>query len=1225
MKTYTDHIRQWCQWAVAAALIVCIGCSDDFGKMNGNGYETFPSDCLVFTPHLGPGNGTSGTRGTVGKLEIVEEDWSLDMTPDDSSATRGMLTGYLDGNAGVLGFQYDEEDTKTPIAGDGNNLEFTFNGDMLVPSGASIPWKTIDKTYLNVYAYAPYVQKGADSYGMKLDFTTAPPWIDYTVPDVLEDQKDILVARWFSTDHTETDTPESYKNQTIPLEFNHILTAIRFKIGFECKVKSIEIKNVYNSGRYNFLTGKWEYDSSDPSATPSLSTYTIDFLDPEDKPIHFDKDNFLTGDKSTDDDYMILMPQTLPTGAQIVLTYTKETPAVTAGNEDTGSTGNTGNTGEDTEYTITADIGGKVWDPGKLITYTFYENSAPEMIYFDLAAGNVTIDASSSSYKGYVYKENDNGELTITTVSGEHKNGNHYYVYQSTENNRTDIWNGEECTPPQYDRVVGPDGRLWSDFITNNTDVDAVIEAWDKNHNDLVTAVKRTGTNNRIEILGGVTCNLTIDNIYSTYQDSSNPAARTHAGITFKPIKYNAKTQDAKVTVNMFGDNRIGAVHYFNRYDNGNEIIFEGTGSLTVADVDGETKKGNPSDSDPIGIKEGVGYYSNHWSSAIGGNDSSEEESYGIVINSGIIFAGTTKAENCTAIGGGGNVYGKVTINGGTVTAVATTTGTAIGGGIGFNSQGGEGFVTINGGKVYAYNHDNKWLIPSSAIGGAGSRASKGNKGTVNINGGYVYAESALGTAIGGGSSYLKEGGDAIISITGGEVIAKTKSEESASIGGGTAYTQRGKVQGYNGGNAIITISNNPIIRTGSIGGGGTGDTNGKIGNAKIQIYGGDIQAQFILQAGSKEPSSFEMIGGTIRNSNTADPDYLHVQEDGGAVWLQNGTVTITGGTIENCKAKRGGAIYIAGESGSNAVFSMSGGTIRNNEAVRENYSGTHGDTDTDDSVNDFEGSGGAIYLIDGEVKLTGGTIAGNLSAGGHGGGVFIRRGNLTVDGATIRGNATEVRRTDSKADPNTGTYAGGNGGGVYVYSKKADVDVNIISGEITGNTADRRGGGICVIQEKNEEQHSAKITIGTENGTNEGMTISGNRSMLQGGGLYARGSEAHITINSGTIQGNEVSQYVHNKNVANDQGSVTLNGGDVTHNVVTFNANYGANPETSAQRIVTETNSRLKAPAFSRTGYKLIGWNSKPSGSGEWYSDGMIMNITQDITLYAQWEFGGN
>ncbi len=1242
MKPYTDHIKRRNWGVVAAAWIVsiaCIGCIDD-SYMNEDVQRPEFTDCLTFATALAPESRTSGTRrSTVANLEIVEEPWALSSAQQDGAATRGELTTHLTGEAGVFGCQYDEN---VDPNGDGNPdfpitediLAFTFDGDRLASKNTAILWKTIAKKSLNVYAYAPYIEGNTD---MTLN-TAASPTIEYTVPAAIDDQQDLLVAKWIGK-------VAGNRNHPIPLVFDHALTAIRFQIGFECKVTSLVIKNVYNHGTYNLLDDTWTVDDR------SVATYTLSFEDAgiPNRPV--ESGEMLTGSEMSDPDHMILMPQTLPADAEIVLTYVDEE--------------------RPKEYH--APIGGKVWAPGKLITYTFHKNRPTEPIYFDLAAGKVEINGST--YKGYVYKKDadDKTKLVCDPVSGNHKAGNHYYVYQSSfpsgdgsdplgnYDNRASIWSddGTVCTPPTYKRVPGPDGRPWSEYITNNADVESVIEEWDVNNNEWVTAVKRRGTNNWIDISGAVTCDLTIDNIYSVYQTEEMPDWRTKAGISFVP---GSGVSNAKVTIKSVGDNRVGAVHYHNLTNNGNEIIFEGTGSLTVADVDG--RKGGDAFS---GLESGKGYWSNHWSSAIGNHDSppGDDACYGIVINSGIIFAGTTKAENCTAIGGGGNATGMVTINGGTVTAVATTTGTAIGGGIGFGDQGGEGHVTITGGNVYAYNHANKWNIPSSAIGGAGSRNSTGASGNVTITGGHVYAVSERGTAIGGGSSYTKQGGGANVTISDGEVFAKTGSSGSASIGGGTGYTQgfrdtdgngdgketSNNKDGFNGGNANITIYGNPIIRTGSIGGGGTGDTRGKIGNAKIHISGGDISGQFILQAGTADPSIFTMSGGTIRNSDTADEEYLHVQPNGGAVWLQNGTVTIEGGTIENCKAKRGGAIYIEGKHDEDqqeytASFTMSGGTIQGNEAVRDNNSGSSTDQDTGDSVGNFEGSGGAVYIMDGVVNLGGGSILDNLAAGGHGGGVFIRRGNLKIDGATIDGNASEVRRTEE------GKSAGGSGGGVYVYSKTADVNVDLMSGvigkkitrnpltgEITktegkGNTADRRGGGLCVIQETEDGTTGMKadIIIGDIEGKDvtDVLQICENHSLLQGGGLYAEGLNTNITIyNGGTIERNTVSQYVHNQDVANEQGSVTLAGIDenihVKHNTVTFHANYGTNPIIETQRIVTETNSKLKIPKEKfndlRQGYNIVRWNTKPSGSGTDYVDEQIMNINKDITLYAQWE----
>ena len=210
-------------------------------------------------------------------------------------------------------------------------------------------------------------------------------------------------------------------------------------------------------------------------------------------------------------------------------------------------------------------------------------------------------------------------------------------------------------------------------------------------------------TDYRIRVKGiSGECRLTIDNIYTKY-GQGRTQGRTQSGITYW---VTGSMTNSSLIINIVGDNRVGGIHYNNRWqDSNNKLIFKGNGALTVASY---------------------GADDNWWNAAIGNSDN-YSSCYGIQIDGGIIFAGTKKSENCTAIGGGGNGVGKVTINGGVVTAVAATTGTAIGGGIGFNSTGGIGLVTITGGTVYAYNLDNGHYIPSSAIGSAGSRDGYGS------------------------------------------------------------------------------------------------------------------------------------------------------------------------------------------------------------------------------------------------------------------------------------------------------------------------------------------------------------------------------------------------------------------------------------------------------------------------------------------------------------------
>ena len=1059
----------------------------------------------------------------------------------------------LTGEAGVIGYVYDQwpggEGLKTFAPWEHMDNEiFTFDGYMLTSDGL-IRWsqaKDSGMSKLKVFAYAPsdipvsYI--AGDSYCL--------PSISYTVPSDIEEQKDIVTAS--------AEVSTSF-GKNIPLTFDHILTGLKFRAGFECTVKSITISGVVPSGTYTIGEG-W-------SGLGGTQTYTVNL----NKSVSAGE--MITGEEENTVMFMIPQSFSSTSEASITLTY-------------------------DENQSITTSLRDIEWERGRMVTYTLHkqETTTSDYIYFDLAAGDIMI-TGGGNYTGYVFGSDG---TSVVTVSGNHAPENNYYVYQTTSGNRIG-----SAVPPVYPRVMYDENMTWADYITNggkpfgeavgNDFVEKVIEAWD-NADGNAGAVRRAGrghTENNIHVSGDIVCNLTIDNIYSRYSPGTsgsrkgNNTSRSTGGIGFVPGGKNST-----LTVNIIGDNRLSCIHYQNgtgtRTDNltnKNRLIFEGTGSLTVADADF--------------YKYGGGYYSNHYNSAIGAADhpATGDDSWGIVINGGVIFAGTTKAENSSAIGGGGNGIGFVTINGGYVTAVATTTGTAIGGGIGYSDAGGEGVVEINGGNVYAYNFANQWNIPSSAIGGAGSSSSTGNLGIVNITDGNVYAQTALGTAIGGGSSKTKRGGGANVTISGGTVIAKslpvgTTLQAGAGIGGGTG----GNESGVNGGTATVTITGNPIIRTGSIGGGKTNNSAGHIGSAVINISGGDIQAQFVMAAGAEQRPSFTMSGGLIRNSDTDDQEFFHVQPNGGAVYLEDGVFTMSGGEIRQCLAGKGGAIYIQGNE--NTTFSMTGGTITECAA---------------------ETDGGAVYLEGGNVSISGGVVSHNLANNGNGGGFCIVGGNFSMDD-TDTPRDRKVRIFENAAFSQNDI--GGSGGGLFVTSSGSDVTVDLTSGSITDNSSDRAGGGISVDM-TGHESSSATVTVGKSGGDNLNPSISSNHTIILGGGLYAKGAKANIIINSGRIADNTISGYVSNPDVANEGGMVTLNGGVVTHVTVTYNNNgeyINSTVETAAQKIVTATNSKMVSPEFEILGYKLTGWNTRPDGKGTTYTDGQTMNLSSDLTLYAQW-----
>ena len=707
-----------------------------------------------------------------------------------------------------------------------------------------------------------------------------------------------------------------------------------------------------------------------------------------------------------------------------------------------------------------------------------------DTIYFDLSLGDVII--TDTKYLGSIYVQNLNKAIKI---SGDHKSDNQYYIYQSGSSPAGTGVNpdGQSVTVPDLSGIDG-----WAGTITNNDNVKNVVGAW----NEKAGEAGRTSTKNRIDISGSSTFNITIDDIWSNYIEPSN--TRSTGSIAFRAA------DSGKMNLTFVDDNRLDHIYYRS----------QSTSALTIGGSTG-------SDTLTVAATTPGG---NYWSSAIGSDDGSKQV-YNLHITGGTIFAGTHGEDNCTAIGGGGNGYGDVTISGGTVTAVASTSGTAIGGGIGYHSGGGNANVTIQGSgtKVYAYNHGivlkdtgeysgQLFAVPAVAIGGGSSVESSGNASTVvNISGGMVYAQSIYGAAIGGGGSSTQHGGSATVNITGGTVIARSipgnlygyngadghnnsgavhQVEAGVSIGGGTGM--------LSGGYAKLNISGSAVVKTGSIGGGKASD-NHPLGYAQVCIDGGTTQGQIIMQETGEEGSycSFTMTDGLLDNTfhkqsdgnNFSDGTYIYyfLEEDGGAVCMKDpiGQTQISGGTIQNCRGGLGGAIYMSGGS-----FAMTGGTIQNCSASE---------------------NGGAVYLGGGNVALSNGQISEN-TANGNGGGIAVNNGAVYMSGGAVSSNKA----------------SSGAGGGIYVSSTGTnDVTVKVYSGTLAGNSAATSGGAVAVKGESgtitvqtgvNENHKNGMGFTHTDYGKNythaRCPVIQNNGSGVSGGAFYVSGNSAtHLDI----------------------------------------------------------------------------------------------------------------
>lgn len=167
--------------------------------------------------------------------------------------------------------------------------------------------------------------------------------------------------------------------------------------------------------------------------------------------------------------------------------------------------------------------------------------------------------------------------------------------------------------------------------------------------------------------------------------------------------------------------------------------------------------------------------------------------------------------------------------------------------------------------------------------------------------------------------------------------------------------------------------------------------------------------------------------------------------------------------------------------------------------------------------------------------NLWGGSITGNVSAY-SGGGVNVASGTFNMYGGKITGNATADKNDNSNSE-------GGGGVAVDIQGK-----FNLYKGEISQNTASRRGGG-GVINAGTFTMYDGTITRNTV--TLIGKSTGQYNSDQGGGGVLNRGT---FTMKNGTISDNTVLPFSDDGTqggggVYNARGTFTMENGTITRN----------------------------------------------------------------------------
>ena len=187
--------------------------------------------------------------------------------------------------------------------------------------------------YVRYFGYAPYGVTGVT--------VSAPggaaPTIGFTVPATYDTQVDLLVTDASSSREWDGNPPVTAID--VPLRFVHALTGIRFRVGTGYTVTSVSVKNVYNSGTLTLGSNPaWTGNTGDATYTISNPTLKTDLADPSYNLL----DNIYT---------LLLLPQTLPAGSKITVSYTYN----------------------GVSRTVEALMDDIVWQPGRMITYTIKE------------------------------------------------------------------------------------------------------------------------------------------------------------------------------------------------------------------------------------------------------------------------------------------------------------------------------------------------------------------------------------------------------------------------------------------------------------------------------------------------------------------------------------------------------------------------------------------------------------------------------------------------------------------------------------------------------------------------------------------------------------------------------------------------------------------------------------------------------------------------------------
>ena len=535
------------------------------------------------------------------------------------------------------------------------------------------------------------------------------------------------------------------------------------------------------------------------------------------------------------------------------------------------------------------------------------------------------------------------------------------------------------------------------------------------------------------------------------------------------------------------------------------------------------------------------------------------------------------------------------------------------------------GGVSVTGGSVFNMHGG---TIENNATRGGGWQNYGGgvlvHSGTFNMYGGTITGNQT-GTGNGGGLA-LREGTQSTANIYGGTI------SDNISHGyGGGIYVNGSTLNIQPDEGKVISITRNKAFdcpteghQTGRGGGMYLGNlANGtltldqvNISNNTAEDCGGGlfVSCNVDLEDGASITGNGE---GLVNATSSA-----HM--NGGGVYLAGGTFNLNGGEISgNNDVYNGAGVYVAG-----GMFNLNSGKINGNKA---------------------QAYGGGVYVAGGTFNLNGGEISSNEAS--FAGGMNYEGGKVTInEGSTISGN-TATRGAGIMVSGDNITMSGGSitgnrtkgdkykeGGGVYIvqYTKQGTGVITgvftMTGGKITGNTADKYGGGVYI-------QDNGIFNVSCD------ANVSGNTVGNSANNVYLSDTNAVLTI-TGTLSGAKFG-ITANANTPFTSGWSSYGGGDpraffspdaddkyialTDDNEVELRNGYQIKYELNGGQFVDEYTPVYSyvsgdqaitlpgADAVTRNGYTFDGWYENEDLSGQACTV-IASGSTGPKTFYAKW-----